>query len=138
MKVQREHDQDKTHANEEAITQAMLDSGTSKTYVNSRQGMQHTKKSNKVVVTKNGTMLQASNIALLNTALLSKGAWEAIVVPGMQQKALLSVAMLVDNGYTVILSHCNLPRKQRGHLTECKASTLRVERRERIVDCTDH
>ncbi|KAL7474113.1 hypothetical protein ACHAW6_000106, partial [Cyclotella cf. meneghiniana] len=66
--------------------------------------MQLTKTSNKVVVTANGTMLQASNIALLNTASLSKGAWEAIDVPGMQQKAFLSVATLADYGYTVIFS----------------------------------
>ncbi|KAL7476597.1 hypothetical protein ACHAW6_002954 [Cyclotella cf. meneghiniana] len=82
----------------------MLDSGASKTFVNSRRGLQLTGTSNKVVVTANGTELPASNTALLNTTALSKGAREAIVVPGMQQKALMSVATLADNGYTVIFS----------------------------------
>ncbi len=57
-----------------------------------------------MVVTANGTELPASNTALLNTTALSKGAREAIVVPGIQQKALWSVATLADNGYTVIFS----------------------------------
>ena len=55
-------------------------------------------------MTANRTELPASNTALLNTTALSKCAREAIVVPGMQQKALLSVATLVDNGYTEIFS----------------------------------
>ena len=55
-------------------------------------------------MTANRTELPASNTALLNTTALSKCAREAIVVPGMQQKALLSVATLADNGYTVIFS----------------------------------
>jgi hypothetical protein len=104
IKARHEHDQEEAHAIEEAITQAMLDSGASKTFVNSRRGLQLTGTSNKVVVTANGTELPASNTALLNTTALSKGAREAIVVPGMQQKALMSVATLADNGYTVIFS----------------------------------
>ena len=89
------------NAIEEAIRQAMLDSGASKTFVNSRQGMQRTGLCNKVVVTADGTKLPASHI-LLPTQALSKGAREAIVVPGMQQKALLSVGTLADNGYTTV------------------------------------
>jgi hypothetical protein len=79
------------NAIEEAITQAMLDSGASKTFVNSRRGMQRTGLSDKVVVTADGTEHPASHTVLLPTQALSKGAREAIVVPGMQQKALLSV-----------------------------------------------
>ncbi|KAL7481570.1 LOW QUALITY PROTEIN: hypothetical protein ACHAW6_007253 [Cyclotella cf. meneghiniana] len=59
--------------------------------------MQLTGKSNTVVVTDNGSKLPASNTALLNTTVLSKGALEAIVVSGMQQKTLLNVATLADN-----------------------------------------
>jgi hypothetical protein len=55
-------------------------------------------------VTANGTELPVSNTALLNTTALSKGAREAMIVPGMQQKALMSVATLADNGYTVVFS----------------------------------
>jgi hypothetical protein len=90
------------NAIEEAITQAMLDSGASKTFVNSRRGMQRTGLSNKVVVTADGTEHPASHTVLLPTRALSKGAREAIVVPGMQQKALLSVGTLADNGYTTV------------------------------------
>jgi len=64
--------------------------------------MQRTGLSNKVVVTADGTELPASHTVLLPTQALSKGAREAIVVPGMQQKALLSVGTLADNGYTTV------------------------------------
>jgi hypothetical protein len=90
------------NAIEEAITQAMLDSGASKTFVNSRRGMQRTGLFNKVVVTADGTEHPASHTVLLPTQALSKGAREAIVVPGMQQKALLSVGTLADNRYTTV------------------------------------
>ena len=90
------------NANKEAITQAMLDSSASKTFVNSRRGMQRIGLSNKIVVTADGTELPASHTVLLPTQALSKGAREAIVVPGMQQKALMSVGTLADNGYTTV------------------------------------
>jgi hypothetical protein len=90
------------NAIKEAITQAMLDSGASKTLVNSRRGMQCTGLSDKVVVTADGTEHPASHTNLLPTQALSKGAREAIVIPGMQQKALLSVGTLADNGYTTV------------------------------------
>jgi hypothetical protein len=80
----------------------MLDSGASKTFVNSRRGMQLTRPSNKIVVTSNGTELSASNTTLLPTCALSKGAREAIVVPGMSQRALMSLATLANNGYTTV------------------------------------
>jgi hypothetical protein len=90
------------NAIEEAITQAMLDSGASKTFVNSGRGMQLTGPSNKVIVTASGSELPASNSALLSTRGLSKGAREAVVVPGMRQRALMSVSTLANNGYTTI------------------------------------
>jgi len=65
--------------------------------------MQLTGPSNKIVVTANGTKLPASNTALLPTCALFKGAREAIVVPGMSQRALTSVATLANNGYTTVL-----------------------------------
>ena len=80
----------------------MLDSGASKTFVNSRRGLHLTGRSDKVVVTAGGTKLQATNTALLSTRALSKGAREAIVVPGMSQPALMSVSTLADNGYTTV------------------------------------
>ena len=65
------------NAIEEAIKEAMLDSGTTKTVVNSGRGMQLTGPSNKIVVIANGGELAASNTALLQTRALSKGAREA-------------------------------------------------------------
>ena len=80
----------------------MLDSGASKTFVNSRRGLQLTGPSDKVVVTAGGTKLHATNTGMLSTRALSKGAREAIVVPGMRQGALMSVATLANNGYTTV------------------------------------
>jgi hypothetical protein len=74
----------------------------SKTFVNSGQGMQLTGPSNKIVVTANRTELPASNTVLLPTRTLSKGAREAVVVPGMSQRALMSMSTLANNGYTTI------------------------------------
>jgi hypothetical protein len=90
------------NAIKEAITQAMLDSGASKTFVNSRQGMQLTRSLDTVVVTANGTHLSALNTTLWPTRTLPKGARQAIVVLGMTQKALMSVATLSDKGYTTV------------------------------------
>jgi hypothetical protein len=80
----------------------MLDSGASKTFVNSRQGLQLTGRSDKVVETAGGTKLHATVTGLLSTRALSKGAREAIVVPGMSQPALMSVSTLANNGYTTV------------------------------------
>jgi hypothetical protein len=91
-----------SNAIEHAITQAMLDSGASKMFVNSRRGLQLTGPSDKVVVTAGGTKLHATNTGLLSTLALSKGAREAIVVPEMSQTALMSITMLANNGYTTV------------------------------------
>ena len=80
----------------------MLDSGGSKTFVNSQQGLQLTGPSDKVVVTAGGTKLCTANTTFLMTLALSKGARKAIVVPGMSQKALMSVSPLANNGYTTV------------------------------------
>jgi hypothetical protein len=87
----------KANAIEDTITQAMLDSGASKTFVNSRRGLQLTGPSNKVVIAAGGTKLHESNTALLLTRALSKGAREAVVIPGMSQQALMSVSTLANN-----------------------------------------
>jgi len=77
----------------------MLDSGASNTFANSQQGLQLTGLSDKIIVTTGGMKLQAMNTGLLLTCALSKGAREAIVVPGM---SLMSVSTLADNGYTTV------------------------------------
>eukprot|EP00804_Cyclotella_cryptica_P029656 CCRYP_019045-RA/>CCRYP_019045-RA protein AED:0.39 eAED:0.39 QI:0/-1/0/1/-1/1/1/0/453 len=68
--------------------------------------------SNKIVVTADGTEHPTSHTALLPTRALSKGAREALVIPGMQQKALMSVSTLVNNGYTTVF----LPGHQGVHI----------------------
>jgi hypothetical protein len=80
----------------------MLDSGASKTFVKSRRGLQLTGRSDKVVITASGTKLQATHTGLLPIRALSKGAREAIVVPGISQPALMSVSTLANNGYTTV------------------------------------
>jgi hypothetical protein len=70
--------------------------------------MQLTGLSNKIVVTADGTEHPASHTVLLPTRALSKGAREALVIPGMQQKALMSVGTLANNGYTTVF----LPGRQ--------------------------
>jgi hypothetical protein len=86
----------------------MLDSGASKTFVNSKVGLQLTGPSDKVVVTAGGTKLHATNTGMLSTRALSKGAREAIIVPGMRQGAHMSVATLANHGYTTVF----LPGRQ--------------------------
>ena len=80
----------------------MLDLGTTKTVVKSGRRLQLTGPSDKIVAVANGGELAASNTALLQTRVLSKGAREATVVPGMSQAALMSVATLANNGYTTV------------------------------------
>jgi hypothetical protein len=101
-KVLRTFKQLEANAIEEAITQAMIEFGTSKTFVNSQRGLELTGRSDKVVVTASGMKLQATNTRLMSTRALFKGAREAIVVPGMSQPALMSVSTLANNGYTTV------------------------------------
>eukprot|EP00804_Cyclotella_cryptica_P030118 CCRYP_009530-RA/>CCRYP_009530-RA protein AED:0.27 eAED:0.27 QI:0/0/0/1/0/0/5/0/696 len=86
------------NAIDEAIQQAMLDSGASKTFVNTHNGMELTGVSDKVIVTADGTEVPATNTALIPLPALSKGARQAIVVPGLKQKALLSVGTPLTMG----------------------------------------
>ena len=65
--------------------------------------MQLTGPSDKVVVTANGTELPVSNTALPPTQALSRCAREeALVVPGMRQRALMSLSTLGNNEYTTV------------------------------------
>lgn len=70
--------------------------------------MQLTWFSNKVIVTANRTERPASNIGLLPTSAFSKGARLAVVVQGMHQADLMSVATLANNWYTAVF----LPEQQ--------------------------
>jgi hypothetical protein len=97
---------------DDAIKSAMLDSGASKSFVNSHKGMQLTGPSSKIIITASGAELPVTQAALLLIAALSKGAREALVVPGMTQQALMSVSTLANNGYTTVF----LPHQKGVHI----------------------
>eukprot|EP00804_Cyclotella_cryptica_P020090 CCRYP_014884-RA/>CCRYP_014884-RA protein AED:0.24 eAED:0.24 QI:0/0/0/0.75/0.33/0/4/0/1279 len=122
------------NAIDEAIQQAMLDSGASKTFVNTHNGMELTGVSDKVIVTADGTEVPATNTALIPLPALSKGARQAIVVPGLKQKALLSVGTLADNGYTTIF----LPGKQGVDIYKNTDVTISATRPPLLQGCRDH
>ena len=81
---------------------ALLDSAATSTFVQSEQGLTITGKSHKVVVAADGGFMPASSTGLLDLNKLRPGAREAIVVPGLKTKALMSVSPLANNGYTTI------------------------------------
>ena len=112
----------------------MLDSGASKTFVNTHNGMELTGISDKVIVTADGAEVPATNTALIPLPALSKGARQAIVVPGLKQKALLSVGMLADNGYTTIF----LPGKQGIDIYNNTDVTISSTRPPILQGCRDH
>ena len=87
---------------------ALIDSAATSSFIQSAQGLQITGKSNKVVRAANGGLMQASSTALLDLIKLRNQAREAIVVPGLNTKALLSVSPLANAGYTTIFH----PHKQ--------------------------
>eukprot|EP00804_Cyclotella_cryptica_P002199 CCRYP_018252-RA/>CCRYP_018252-RA protein AED:0.18 eAED:0.16 QI:0/0/0/1/0.4/0.16/6/0/1101 len=124
----------KTNAIDEAIQQAMLDSGASKTFVNTHKGMELTGISDKVIVTADGAEVPATNTALIPLPALSKGARQAIVVPGLKQKALLSVGTLADNGYTTIF----LPGQQGVDIYNNTDINISATRPPILQGCRDH
>ena len=97
---------DRRHIRKEE--EALLDSAATSSFIQSAQGLQITGKSNKVVRAANGGLMQASSTALLDLSKLRTEAREAIVVPGLNTKALLSVSPLANAGYTTIFH----PHKQ--------------------------
>ena len=91
-----------------ATEEALLDSGATSSFVQSEQDVQLTGKSDKMVRAADGGLMPARSTGLLALTKLRKGAREALVVPGLKPKALLSVSPLANNGYTTIFH----PHKQ--------------------------
>ena len=87
---------------DEAIKEAMLDSGATSNFIKSATGMKLTGPSSKVVSTANGQVMKATMTAILPLTQLKGGAREAVVLPEMSTKALMSVKQLADQGYTTI------------------------------------
>eukprot|EP00804_Cyclotella_cryptica_P028277 CCRYP_014613-RB/>CCRYP_014613-RB protein AED:0.36 eAED:0.36 QI:0/0/0/1/0/0/2/0/471 len=87
---------------------ALLDSGATSSFVQSEQDVQLTGKSDKMVRAADGGLMPASSTGLLALTKLRKGAREALVVPGLKPKALMSISPLANNGYSTIFH----PHKQ--------------------------
>ena len=73
-----------------AIKEAMLDSGATSNFIQSADGLELTSQSSKTVSTANGHVMKATMTALLPLRQLKAGAREAIVIPEMSTKALMS------------------------------------------------
>ena len=101
MAKRRAH-QAKQLADNNAIQQAMIDSGASSHFVKSAQGLKQTGISNQVVVAANGAPTAATHIVELPLPTLDNQARQATVVPAIKQDALLSVRQLADSGYTTV------------------------------------
>ncbi len=85
-----------------AIKEAMLDLGATSNFIQSADGLELTGLSSKTVSTANGHVMKATMTALLPLRQLKARAREAIVIPEMSTKALMSVKQLADQGYTTI------------------------------------
>ncbi len=90
------------HRKTKATEEALLDSGATSSFVQSAQDVQLTGKSDKLVQAADGGLMPASSTGLLTLTKLREGAREALVVPGLKPKALVSVSRLANNGYTTI------------------------------------
>ncbi len=80
----------------------MLDSGATSNFIQSADGLELTGPSSKTVSTANGHVMKATTTALLPLGQLKAGAQEAILIPEMSTKALVSVKQLADQGYATI------------------------------------
>jgi hypothetical protein len=86
--------------------------------------------------------MKATMTALLSLRQLKAGAQEAMVIPEMSTKALMSVKQLADQGYTTIfhpyLQGVTVHDNEDFKLHKQAAIAPRVARHWRIVDCTYH
>ena len=106
-----------------AAEEALLDSGATSSFVQSEQDVQLTGKSDKMVRAADGGLVPASSTGLLALTKLRKGACEALVVPGLKPKALMSVSPLANNGYTTIFH----PHKQGVTVHDTDSFTLTLK-----------
>ncbi len=106
-----------------ATEEALLDSGATSSFVQSEQDVQLTGTSDKLVRAADGGLMPASSTGLLALTNLRKGAREALVVPGLKPKALMSVSPLANNGYTTIFH----PHKQGVTVHDTDSFTLTLK-----------
>jgi hypothetical protein len=74
----------------------MLVLGTTSNFIQSADGLELTGPSSKTVFTANGHVMKATTTAILPLRQLKAGAQEAMVIPEMSTKALMSVKQLAD------------------------------------------
>jgi len=84
-----------------AITEAMLDSGATRNFIQSADGFELTGALSKTVSAANGQIMRATMTALLPLTQLRAGAHKAIIIPESKQ-ALISIKQLADQGFTTI------------------------------------
>jgi hypothetical protein len=90
------------HRKNKATEEALLDSGAKSSFMQSAQDVQLTGKPDKLVRAADGGLMPASSTGLLALTKLREGAREALVVPGLKPKALMSVSPIANNGYITI------------------------------------
>jgi hypothetical protein len=79
------------HAINKAIKEAMLDLGATSNFIQSADGLELTGPSSKTISTASGHVMRATMTALLPLRQLKAGAREAIIVPELSTKKLMSV-----------------------------------------------
>jgi hypothetical protein len=85
-----------------AIWEAMLDSGAKSHFIQSADGLELTGKSSKTISTASGHVMHATRTDLLPLMQLKASARKALVVPELSTMALMSVKQLADQGYTTV------------------------------------
>lgn len=93
---------------QQAIQQAMIDSGATSHFVKSESNFKQSGPADAIIVAANGAPMQATKVVELPIPGLSRQATQAMVVPALNQPALLSVRQLADHGYTTVFH----PHKQ--------------------------
>ena len=86
----------------DAIEEAMLDSGATSHFFQNGKGMKLTGPSSKPIRAANGGIMRATNTAEFPLPALKPSAKQGFIVPQMTTKALLSVGKFSDAGYTTI------------------------------------
>eukprot|EP00804_Cyclotella_cryptica_P012181 CCRYP_009863-RC/>CCRYP_009863-RC protein AED:0.40 eAED:0.41 QI:0/0/0/1/0/0/4/0/437 len=114
-------DQWRMRRTNKAAEEALLDSGATSSFVQSAKDAQLTGTSNKLVRAADGGLMPARLTGLLALSKLREGAREALVVPGLKPKALMSVSPLANNGYTTIFHpyQQGVTLQSHGNLSTC-------------------
>lgn len=92
----------KMQASNDTIRETMLDLGATSNFIQSMDRLELTGLSSKTISMASRHIMQATMPGLAPLRQLKAGAQEAIIVPGLSMKVLMSVKQLADQGYTKI------------------------------------